>query len=74
MLRCNDSSLYTGYTTDLDRRVWEHNNSDKGAKYTKARRPCSLVYFEEFDNKSAAMKREAQLKKMAKVDKEKMVN
>ena len=74
MLRCNDGSLYTGYTTDLDRRVWEHNNSDKRAKYTKAKRPCRLVYFEEFDNKSAAMKREAQLKKMAKAEKEKLVD
>ena len=73
ILRCNDGSLYSGYTVDLERRVWEHNNSDKGAKYTRGRRPCSLVYFEEFDNKNEAMQREAQLKKLKKSDKEKLI-
>lgn len=73
ILRCKDGSLYTGYTTDLDRRVDEHNTSNKGAKYTKSRRPCRLVYFEEFDNKSDAMKREAAIKKLSKKKKEELV-
>lgn len=73
ILRCKDGSLYTGYTTDLDRRVDEHNTSSKGAKYTKSRRPCKLVYYEEFDSKSDAMKREAAIKKLSKKKKEELV-
>lgn len=73
ILRCKDGSLYTGYTTDLDRRVYEHNTSSKGAKYTKSRRPCKLVYYEEFDSKSDAMKRESAIKKFSKKKKEELV-
>ncbi len=73
VLRCRDGSLYTGYTTDVERRVWEHNNSDKGAKYTKSRRPCALVHSEAFDSKSEAMKREAEIKKLSKAQKEKLI-
>ncbi|MCI5857754.1 MAG: GIY-YIG nuclease family protein [Agathobacter sp.] len=73
VLRCKDGSLYTGYTTDVERRVWEHNNSDKGAKYTKSRRPCTLVHSEAFDSKSEAMKREAEIKKLSKAQKENLI-
>lgn len=73
IVRCSDSTLYTGYTTNIERRIWEHNNSDKGAKYTRFRRPCVLVYTEEFDTKSAAMKREAEIKKMTKTEKENLL-
>lgn len=45
---CSDKSLYTGITTDIDRRISEHNNSNKGAKYTKSRQPVELVYY-KFD-------------------------
>ena len=50
MLRCNDNSIYSGYTTDVYKREKVHN-SGKGAKYTRAKLPVKLVYFEEFDNK-----------------------
>ena len=73
VLRCRDGSLYTGYTTDVERRVWEHNNSDKCAKYTKSRRPCTLVHSEAFDSKSEAMKREAEIKRLTKPQKEKLI-
>lgn len=56
-VRCIDSTLYCGYTTDLKRRVDAHN-SGKGAKYTRSRLPVCLVYFEEFDSKEEAMSRE----------------
>lgn len=73
VLRCSDGSLYAGYTTDLKRRVWEHNNSSKGAKYTSGRRPCKLVYYEVFDTKSEALRREIEIKKLKKEAKEKLV-
>ncbi len=57
LLRCSDGSLYCGWTNDLKRRLAAHN-AGKGAKYTKSRRPVKLVYFEECENKIAAMKRE----------------
>ncbi len=73
MLRCADDTLYTGVTTDLARRVQEHNGKgakDRGAKYTKARRPVKVWYQEAVIGRSAAQKREAQLRKLSKVEKE----
>ncbi|QPW58728.1 GIY-YIG nuclease family protein [Clostridium botulinum] len=61
ILECSDGTLYTGWTTDIGRRVKEHNNG-KGAKYTKARRPVTLKYYEEFKTKNEAMKRECAIK------------
>ncbi|MFC3151668.1 GIY-YIG nuclease family protein [Litoribrevibacter euphylliae] len=69
IVRCSDDSLYTGITTDLDRRVKEHNESPKGAKYTRARRPVVLVHQEAYDNKSLASKREYQIKQLPKSSK-----
>jgi len=66
IVRCSDDTLYTGITTELTRRIDEHNSSDKGAKYTKARRPVALVYQEEYSDRSLASKREYQIKKMSK--------
>jgi len=63
MVRCADDTLYTGITTDLERRVAEHNGSLKGAKYTRARRPVILVYNEEYKTRSEASKREYFIKK-----------
>ncbi len=74
MLRCADSSLYTGITIDLHRRVDEHNNSDKGAKYTKSRRPVALVYSEEYGSKTEAMQREIKLKKLSRIQKESLIS
>lgn len=72
-LRCNDNSLYAGVTTDIHRRLGEHNNSKLGAKYTRARRPVTLVYIEAAENKSAACKREYQIRTLTKAKKEQLV-
>lgn len=73
ILRCNDGSLYTGYTTDLTRRVWEHNHSNKGAKYTRSRRPVVLVHSESYSSRSDAMKREYAIKQLSRADKLKLI-
>ena len=62
MVKCADGTLYTGITTDLKRRVHEHNHSPKGAKYTRVRRPVSLVYHEAFPCRSSASQREYHIK------------
>ena len=72
ILKCKDGSLYTGWTNDLEQRVAAHNTG-KGVKYTKARRPVELVYFEEFETKEQAMKREYAIKQMARKDKLELV-
>lgn len=69
MLKCSDDTLYTGITTDLSRRVGEHNSSSKGAKYTRVRRPVELIYSESCDDKSSASKREYQIKQLSKIQK-----
>ncbi len=66
VLRCADDSLYTGVTTDVERRVREHNTLVKGAKYTRVRRPVQLVYAESCIGRSEAQKREAAIKKMSR--------
>ena len=63
MLKCADDTLYTGISTELERRIEEHNSSDKGAKYTRIRRPVILVYSEEHPDRSSASKREYEIKK-----------
>ncbi len=74
-LRCADNSLYAGVTTDLIRRLHEHNTCNKtGAKYTRVRRPVKLVYAETQKNRQLACKREYQLKQLTKVKKEALVN
>ncbi|KEH93174.1 GIY-YIG nuclease family protein [Clostridium botulinum] len=65
ILECSDSTLYTGWTTDINKRVKTHN-SGKGAKYTRARRPVTLKYYEEFKTKEEAIKRECEIKKLVK--------
>lgn len=72
ILRCKDDSLYTGWCRDLEKRLALHN-SGKGAKYTRSKRPCKLVYYEEIDNKSEALKREIAIKKLTKARKEDLV-
>ncbi|TCI01456.1 GIY-YIG nuclease family protein [Corallincola luteus] len=70
LLRCADDSLYTGITTDLQRRVHEHNHCNKkGARYTRPRRPVSLVYQETQVDRAAASQREVQLKKLTRKQK-----
>jgi putative endonuclease len=63
IVQCADETLYTGIATELARRIEEHNHSDKGAKYTRARRPVMLVYHETFEDRSSASKREYEIKK-----------
>lgn len=72
ILRCKDDSLYTGWCVDLQKRLALHN-SGKGAKYTRSKRPCKLVYYEEISNKSEALKREISIKKLSKAKKEDLV-
>jgi putative endonuclease len=64
ILNCGDGSLYTGITTDLQRRLDEHNDSKLGARYTRARRPVELLWFEQHDSRSDAAIREAEIKKL----------
>lgn len=68
ILECFDKTLYTGITTDLNRRITEHNNN-LGAKYTKGRGPVKLIYTQEFSNRSEATKEEARIKKLTRLQK-----
>ena len=72
IVKCRDATLYTGWTTDLDGRVNAHNTG-KGAKYTKTRRPVELVYFERFETKQGAMRREWEIKQLSRKDKLKLI-
>ncbi|WP_344796892.1 GIY-YIG nuclease family protein [Litoribacillus peritrichatus] len=74
MLKCSDSTLYTGITTDLERRVKEHNSSDKGAKFTRSRRPVTLVYSEHCSDRSSASKREYAIKRLSRKKKLEMLD
>ncbi|MFA5777070.1 MAG: GIY-YIG nuclease family protein [Parcubacteria group bacterium] len=66
ILKCADGTLYTGITTDLKRRIAEHNGAKLGAKYTVARRPVKLAYSQKFENRSLASKEEARVKRLTK--------
>ena len=72
MLRCNDGTYYTGWTTDVQKRLDTHNKG-KGAKYTCSRLPVELVYCEWQENRSLAQKREAYIRKLARGKKEEMI-
>ena len=72
LLECADRTLYCGWTNDLEKRVKAHN-SGSGAKYTKPRRPVVLVYYEEFETKEEAMRREAAIKRMTRQEKKRLI-
>ena len=72
IVECSDGSFYTGWTTDVKKRVHMHN-AKKGAKYTKSRTPVKLVYLEEADTKQQAMRREAQIKRLSRQQKEQLI-
>ena len=72
IVKCSDGSLYTGWTTDIEKRIEAHN-SGRGAKYTKSRRPVTLVYYEEFATKEEAMKREYAIKQMKREEKKALI-
>ena len=62
MVRCADDTLYTGVTTDIERRLHEHNGSARGARYTRSRRPVTMVWQEESENRAAACRREYEVR------------
>lgn len=72
IVKCNDGTLYTGYAKDIEQRVAKHN-AGKGAKYTKIRRPVTLVHSEVFETKSAALKREYEIKTFSRQQKLQMI-
>ena len=72
LARCKDNTLYAGYCANIKDREAKHNKGE-GAKYTKARRPIKIVYFEEFSTRSAAMQREAEIKSWPKAEKENLI-
>lgn len=70
MLRCRDNTLYTGVTTDVERRLKEHNNAKNGSRCTRSRLPVCLVYSEPQLDRASALKREAEIKSWRKEKKE----
>lgn len=73
ILECSDHTFYTGWTTNLENRIHTHNQG-MGAKYTRGRLPVKLVYYETFDDKSSALKKEYEIKHLTRKDKEKLIN
>lgn len=73
IVKCRDNTLYTGITTDLEKRLTKHNQGT-GAKYTRGRTPVELVYYEKGYTKSEALKREISIKKLTRIKKEKLIN
>ncbi len=73
ILKCSDGTYYTGWTNNLEKRVSDHNQG-RGAKYTKARRPVELIYYEEFITKEEAMKREYAIKHLTRLKKEQLIS
>ncbi len=74
VVRCSDKTLYTGVTTNITRRINEHNTSYRGAKYTRTRRPVELVFWADFESRSTAQKAEYKFKKLTRAQKENIVN
>ena len=72
IVECKDGTLYTGWTNNLEKRIADHN-SGKGAKYTRARKPVTLVYYETFEAKEEAMKREWEIKRLSRKEKLSMI-
>ena len=73
IVKCSDGTYYTGYTNDLEKRLLAHN-AGKGAKYTRNRLPVEMVYYEEYEEKSEAMKREYAIKRLTREQKEKLIS
>ena len=69
ILKCADNTLYTGVTKDCSQREHEHNTSEKGAKYTRARRPVQMIYSAEFPDRSSVCKEESRIKKLTRAEK-----
>ncbi len=73
ILECSDKTYYTGIAKDVTKRLDEHNNSSKGAKYTKARRPVKLLHVESYEDRSSASKREYAIKKLSREQKSELL-
>lgn len=73
LVRCSDGSLYTGISKNVDHRIYQHNFTKKGAKYTRSRRPVVLAWSSEHLSKSGALKLEAKIKKLSKKNKEGLI-
>ncbi len=73
ILLCSDNTFYTGITNDIERRINEHNNSNKSAKYTRIRRPVKLIYSKIFDTKSEACIEEYRIKQLTRKQKEYLI-
>lgn len=73
ILKCSDDTLYTGYTVNIENRLNTHN-AGLGAKYTRGRLPVTLMYHEEFDNRSDALKREYEIKQLSRSEKLNLIN
>lgn len=69
ILKCKDNTYYTGYTNNLEKRIKTHNDG-KGAKYTRGRGPVELIYYEEYEDKQTAMRREWEIKQLTRSEKE----
>lgn len=74
MVECADGTLYTGWTTDVQKRVKAHNEEKTGAKYTKAKRPVKLVYYEGYETKEEAMRREYAIKQLTRKQKLELIH
>ncbi len=72
IVECSDGTFYTGWTNDIKRRILVHNEK-KGAKYTRSRTPVKLVYLEKSDTREQAMRREAQIKRLSRHQKEQLI-
>lgn len=73
ILECADKSFYAGITTDVARRVEEHNTSELGARYTRGRRPCKIVFVKKFENRSIASIEEARIKTLSRAKKMELI-
>ncbi len=73
IVKCSDGSYYTGWTTDLDKRIKAHNAGVRGAKYTRGRRPVTLVYYEEYETSKEAQSREWHIKQLNRKEKEQLI-
>lgn len=73
ILECADQTFYTGITTDLERRIDEHNGSKSGARYTRSRRPVSLLHYESCADRATATQREIQIKRLSRTEKTQLI-
>lgn len=74
ILECADNTLYTGITTDINRREEEHNFSEKWAKYTKSRRPVKMIFYQECESRSDASKKEYAIKQLTRIQKFELIS